>query len=101
MTPPRSWSEGDREWWEERAAILEYDAGMTRDEAENEAFLLMLTPNPMREIGMDYEPANGGEFRPADWITDDDLQATRPAQNPRSPAPTPPTPHNGPWRLQR
>jgi hypothetical protein len=30
---PENW----REWWEERAAILEYDAGLPREQAEQEA----------------------------------------------------------------
>jgi hypothetical protein len=34
-TGPRRWLLEDwREWREERAAILEYDAGLSRDEAE-------------------------------------------------------------------
>ena len=33
--------ENTKEAWEERAAILEYDAGMTRKEAEKEATRLM------------------------------------------------------------
>jgi hypothetical protein len=33
-----TWSEGMREWWEERAGIMEFDGGLSRDEAEYEAF---------------------------------------------------------------
>jgi hypothetical protein len=43
-------TDDDREAYEERAAILEFDAGMSRDEAEKEA---------MRQIGIvpeDLEP---------------------------------------------
>ena len=36
-------TDDDREAYEERAAILEFDAGMSRDEAEKEA---------MRQIGI-------------------------------------------------
>ena len=32
-------TDDDREAYEERAAILEFDAGMSRDEAEKEAML--------------------------------------------------------------
>ena len=33
------WSEDWRVHWEERAAIMEYDAGMSRDDAERAAFI--------------------------------------------------------------
>jgi hypothetical protein len=33
-----SWPPDWREAWEERAAIMEYDAGLPRDEAERSAF---------------------------------------------------------------
>jgi hypothetical protein len=56
-----------REWWEERAAIMEFDAGLSRDEAEREAFLVVMQPNPIRDVGLDYEPPNGGKYVPADW----------------------------------
>jgi hypothetical protein len=31
---PEDWPADDLEWFEERAAILEYDAGYSRDQAE-------------------------------------------------------------------
>ena len=34
-------TESQREWFEERAAIMEYDGGLTRAEAEREALELM------------------------------------------------------------
>ena len=34
-----AWSEGAREFWEERAAILEFEAGMSRADAEWLAFV--------------------------------------------------------------
>src|SRR4051794_10253287 len=33
-TEPATWGPGDREAWEERAAIMEFDGGLTRHEAE-------------------------------------------------------------------
>ena len=33
----RDWPEAAREWWEERAAVLEYDARMSRSRAERVA----------------------------------------------------------------
>jgi hypothetical protein len=36
-------SEGIREEFEERAAIFEYDANMTREEAEQRAFYLVMS----------------------------------------------------------
>jgi hypothetical protein len=36
------WTESQREEYEERAAILEYDAGMTRAEAEAKALKMVL-----------------------------------------------------------
>ena len=35
------WSEGRREQWDERAAILEFDGGFVRDDAERQAFALL------------------------------------------------------------
>jgi hypothetical protein len=37
-----NWTEAQRENFEERAAILEYDAGMTRAEAEAKALKMVL-----------------------------------------------------------
>jgi hypothetical protein len=34
---PKQWPAHLRELWEERAAILEYDGGLSRDEAERQA----------------------------------------------------------------
>jgi len=33
-----TWSEDLRDWWEERAALMEYDGGLPREEAEFQAF---------------------------------------------------------------
>ena len=71
MTAPKSpadLSRRHREAYEERAAILEFDANYTRDEAEHRAFLEALNPHPWRDRGLDYEPPNGGRYVPADWI---------------------------------
>jgi hypothetical protein len=35
------WSEHRREQWGERAAILEFDGGFVRDDAERQAFALL------------------------------------------------------------
>jgi hypothetical protein len=43
------WSEEWREGWAERAAILEFEAGLPRDEAERAAFMLMI-PGSGREV---------------------------------------------------
>jgi hypothetical protein len=37
-----NWTEAQRENFEERSAILEYDAGMTRAEAEAKALKMVL-----------------------------------------------------------
>ena len=42
-------NEGAKEEWEERAAILEFDAGMARKEAEKMALLMVSVP------GLEYE----------------------------------------------
>lgn len=39
----RFWTEAERDAYEERAAILEFDAGMSRDEAEAEAKRIVLS----------------------------------------------------------
>ena len=38
LAPVNAWPSNLRDLWEERAAILEYDWDMSRDEAEREAF---------------------------------------------------------------
>jgi DNA primase len=35
------WPEARREWWQERAAIMEVDGGLMRDDAEQRAFALL------------------------------------------------------------
>lgn len=42
---PRDWPEVRRDAWEERAAIMEYDGGLPREEAEAEAWRLLRTPS--------------------------------------------------------
>ena len=41
MIDPRSIPERWREWWDERAAILEYEAGMAREAAEKVALAML------------------------------------------------------------
>lgn len=38
------------DWYEERAAIMEYDGGMTREEAEIEAYKDMVKNNYYRRV---------------------------------------------------
>ena len=45
MTRLQSWSVAQRDDFEERAAIMEYEAGMDRIDAESRAFLLVLAKN--------------------------------------------------------
>lgn len=40
---PQSIPERWRDWWDERAAILEYDAGYTREVAEKMALAMLKT----------------------------------------------------------
>lgn len=41
MKPLDSWPEWAKEAWEERAAILEHDAGMEKEKAERTAYFLV------------------------------------------------------------
>lgn len=39
--PPSSWPQDARDEWNERAAIMEFDGGLTRERAEQEAELIV------------------------------------------------------------
>lgn len=62
-------SDDDREAFEERAAIMEFDGGMTRAEAERAATALMMLSDryaPTSEVRR-CTPGDWGDLRPCTW----------------------------------
>lgn len=53
--------------WEERAAIMEYDGGMSREDAEEAAWRLLFGSRYLRQTYMEFGPwvptPSGGERR--------------------------------------
>lgn len=56
-------TDDQREAFEERAAILEFEAGMTREQAEKlAARQMLLTPEDLIEFEQGQQPQAGGGF---------------------------------------